>query len=119
MGTAPRMPGGYNFPKVLQVPFTVFNAWVSSGAQMGGKTRIWLFCAYNTATISITHISPASEGRLFYAVYDKSGKVIGSTKEVSRTGSISINTPKVEYIEFEGRAQSKNAYAVGTLTATR
>lgn len=86
---------------------------------MGGKTRIWLFCAYNTATISITHISPAGEGRVFYTVYDRSEKVIGSTKEVSSTGSISINTSKVEYIEFAGRAESQSAYAVGTLNATR
>lgn len=119
MGNAPRVPVGYNFPKVLQVPFTVFNAWISGIDQMDGKTRIWLFCAYNTATISITYISSAREGRVFYAVYDKSGKVIGSTKEVSGTGSISINTSKVEYIEFEGRAESQIAYAVGTLNATR
>lgn len=119
MGTAPRMPGGYNFPKVLQVPFTVLNSWISGSAQMDGKTRLWLFCAYNTATISISFISPYNEGRVFYTAYDRSGKVIGSTTEISSTGSISINISKVEYIEFTGRAESQSAYAVGTLTATR
>lgn len=119
MGTAPRLPGGYNFPKLLQVPFTVFNMWITASAQTGGKTRLWLFCAYNTATISITYLSPASDGRLFYTLYDRSGKVIGSTTEISSIGSISINISKVKYIEFTGRAQAHSAYAVGTLTATR
>lgn len=119
MGNAARVPGGRNLPKVLQVPFCAFESWLTSSAQMGGKARIWLFCAYNTATISITHISPSYHGRVFYTAYGRYGEVIVSTTEVSSTGSISINTSKVEYIEFTGRAQSYSAYAIGTVTATR
>lgn len=119
MGVAPRMPGGRNLPKVLQVPFCVFESWITGSAQIGGKTRLYLFCAYNTATISISLISPSGEGRIFYALYDTEGKLIGSTTEILRTGNINLNVSTASYIEFTGRAESQIAYAVGTLTATR